>query len=240
MSLKCSVITIHPQLIESIASFGTFKRARGLGLTEIQAVDLRDYAVDRHGSVDDRPYGGGEGMVLRPEPLAAAVKALRATDPQAKVIYLSPGGDYWHQRHAEVHLGEGLSLIFVCGRFAGVDQRFIDLYVDYQYSVGDMILAGGELPAMIMIESMIRLIPGALGHEESAVLESFSESFDYGLEHPLYTRPPVFENQEVPPVLMGGNHGEIAKWRRQSSQERTLKSYKDLSPSGRSRRFREP
>ncbi len=218
------VITIHPRLIENIATFGTFKRVETLGLAHVKPVDLRDFAVDKHGSIDDRPYGGGEGMVLRPEPLAAAVSGIRSHDPSAKVVYLSPGGQHWTQRHSEAHQSREDSLIFVCGRFAGVDQRFIDHYVDYEYSVGDVILAGGELPAMLMIESMIRLIPGALGHEESAALESFSASFDYGLEHPLYTRPPVFESAPVPAVLMNGHHGEIAAWRREASQERTKRA----------------
>lgn len=223
------VVSVHPQLIRNVCSFGTLKRVEHLGLAQIHAVDLRDFAVDHHGSVDARPYGGGDGMVLRPEPLAHAVAAIRQEAPHAKIILLSPGGIHWNQQHCEHHYHTGHDFIFICGRFAGVDQRFIDLYVDFEYSIGDVILAGGELPALVMIESMIRLLPGALGHEESAALESFSPAFDYGLEHPLYTRPPVFKGLEVPSVLRSGHHGEISQWKRAAAQERTLERRSKLA-----------
>ena len=221
MTRRYYVVTVHPQMIQGACSYGTFKRAQNLGLVTIQGVDLRDFAVDRHGSVDARPYGGGEGMVLRPEPLAAAVAKIREESPKARVVLLTPAGQHWNQNHCETHHRRDDDLIFICGRFAGIDQRFIDLYVDEEYSIGDVIVAGGELPALIMIESLIRLLPGALGHEESALLESFSPAFDHGLEHPLYTRPPVFKGKEVPGVLLSGDHEKIAQWRQKTSRERT-------------------
>jgi tRNA (guanine37-N1)-methyltransferase len=218
------VVTVHPRLIEGVCQFGPLKRAQALGLAKVHPIDLRDFAVDRHGSVDARPYGGGDGMVLRPEPLADAVTMIRKEAPRAQVILLTPGGQQWTQIQCESHHQKDQDLIFICGRFAGVDQRFIDLYVDYEYSIGDVILAGGELPALVMIESLVRLLPGALGHEESALLESFSPAFEFGLEHPLYTRPQFFGGLEVPAVLLSGNHGDIDQWKRTASRERTVKS----------------
>ena len=194
-------------------------------MARVTPVALRDFAVDRHGSVDDHPYGGGDGMVLRPEPLAAALTSLPA---RPKVILTSPSGKTWTQRDAERYAAADEPLAFICGRFAGVDQRFIDRYVDAVYSCGDVVLTGGELPALMMIDSVFRLLPEVLGNPESAQKDSFADAFAGGLEHALYTRPPVFEGLAVPDVLMSGDHSAIGKWRAHDAINRTRKWRPDL------------
>ncbi len=218
-------LTVHPDFIGAYSGFGAFKAATVKGIAETKAVALRDFAVDRHGSVDDHPYGGGDGMVLRPEPLAEALKSLPV---KPRVILTSPVGRVWTQHDAEHHATDPQPLAFVCGRFAGVDQRFIDRYVDAEYSCGDVILTGGELPALMMVDSILRLIPGVLGNPESPRCDSFADSLDGGLEYALYTRPPIFEGEAVPPVLMSGDHSAIAKWRAEDAAKRTARLRPDL------------
>ena len=225
LMLSCYVLTVHPDFIRAYSSFGALRAAQMKGLAQVEQIGLRDYAVDRHGSIDDHPYGGGDGMVLRPEPLAAAINAL-PTRPT--VILTSPVGRLWTQKDALHFAASERPLAFVCGRFAGVDQRFIDTYVDAEYSCGDVVLTGGELPALMMIDSIIRLLPGVLGNPKSAIDDSFASGCGGALEHALYTRPPVFEGKTVPEVLLSGNHDAIASWRRRDALERTRQYRPDL------------
>lgn len=229
MTRRIHIVTVHPRLIEAYGPFGVFNAARSKGLAEVLPIDLRDHAVDKHGSVDDAPYGGGDGMVLRPEPLAAALAVATADGPKPTVILTSPGGKRWTHAEAERHARGTAPLVLVCGRFAGVDQRFIDAYVDEEYSVGDFVLAGGELPALMMVESILRFVPGVLGHQDSAALDSFGAALGGGLEHPLYTRPLEFEGARVPDVLLSGDHAKIAAWRRAAAEARTRAQRPDLA-----------
>lgn len=221
------VLTIHPKIVDAYAQFGVLRAAKDKGLAEVRGIDLRDYAVDKHGSVDDSPYGGGDGMVMRPEPLANALDALGA--PKPLVILTSPAGKPWTHAEAARLAALDRPLAFVCGRFAGVDQRFVDLYVDEEYSVGDVVLAGGELPALMMIDSLLRLVPGTLGHADSATNDSFAAGCGGGLEHPLYTRPAEFRGVKVPDVLLSGDHAKIAAWRAKEAERRTRARRPDLS-----------
>lgn len=220
-----SLITVHPRLVEAYSAFGVLRAALEKNLARVAAIDLRNFAVDRHGSVDAPPYGGGDGMVLRPEPLADAVQSLSI---RPKVLLTSPSGKRWTQREAERWVTDLAPLAIVCGRFAGVDQRFIDAYVDEEYSAGDFVLAGGELPALMMVESMLRLLPGVLGNDKSAQLDSFSPAFAGGLEHPLYTRPEEFQGKSVPEVLLSGDHARIEAWRQREREARTRRLRPDL------------
>lgn len=224
-----SLITIHPDFIEAYRRFGVLRAADERGVACVHALNLRDYAVDRHASVDDRPYGGGDGMVLRPEPLAAAIQAATAFSPiKPRVLLTSPQGKRWSQKAAAQFAGSEQPLVIICGRFGGVDQRLIDRYVDDEWSMGDFVLAGGELPALAMIESILRLLPGVLGDQESAANDSFSEAFAGGLEHPLYTRPAVWEGVSVPDVLLSGDHRRIEAWKREQADLMTRCKRPDL------------
>lgn len=222
-------ISIHPKFIKAYTEFGTFKAAQDKGLARIHTINLRDYAVDEHGSVDSRPYGGGDGMVLRPEPLAHAVQAI-ADKPY--VILPSPRGKTWKQSEAQRLLEIDRPIVFICARFGGVDERFISHYVDEEISMGDFILSGGELAALSIVDSVLRFLPGVLGHGESAQIDSFSEKLSGQLEHPLYTKPPVFEEEAVPSVLVSGNHQAIEEWRKQASESLTEKYRPDLINRG--------
>ncbi|SMF34122.1 tRNA (guanosine(37)-N1)-methyltransferase TrmD [Pseudobacteriovorax antillogorgiicola] len=225
---RFSFITIHPQFIESYLSFGVFKSAQDRGLVSVDIINLRDFAVDRHGSVDDRAYGGGDGMIMRPEPLAQAVNHIRT--PQSFVIFPSPHGQSWsHQNASQLTSSQDKQhLIFICGRFGGIDQRFIDRYVDLQVSMGDFVVSGGELPSLLMSDSILRLVPGVLGNQDSSELDSFSPGLSGLLEHPQYTRPLVFEGCEVPAVLRSGNHKAIEQWKHQQSKAVTEQYRPDL------------
>lgn len=226
---RYTLITVHPDFVHAYRRFGVLRAAEEKGLARVEALHLRDYAVDRHGSVDDHPYGGGDGMVLRPEPLAAAVAAARGDDGEAPLVWLtSPQGKRWTQRDAERHAALERPVLIVCGRFGGVDQRFVDRLVDEEWSLGDYVLAGGELPGLAMVESMLRLVPGVLGDRESAEKDSFGASFGGGLEHPLYTRPPVWEGMGVPEVLMSGDHKKIEAWKREQALVVTRRKRPDL------------
>lgn len=189
-------------------------KAQKDGIVELSTVDLRQYGIGPRKQVDDTPYGGGDGMLLKPEPLFAAVEAAKANDPDAKVVLMTARGQRWKQSLAQQWASNNESYIFICGRYEGYDERIVSL-VDYQVSVGDYVLTGGELPAMTVIDSVVRLIPGVLGGETSAEIESFSDGET--LEFPQYTKPAEFRGMKVPDVLLSGNHGEIAKWRADKS-----------------------
>lgn len=185
---------------------------------ELSTIDLRDFGLGPRRQVDDTPYGGGDGMLLKPEPLFAAVEHAKAIDPTAKVLLMTPRGERWRQSIAQGYADADCGYIFICGRYEGYDERIVSL-VDNSLSVGDYVLTGGELPAMTIIDSIVRLIPGVLGGESSALIESFSD--DETLEYPQYTRPEEFKGMKVPDVLLSGHHAEIAKWRAAQSQKKT-------------------
>jgi tRNA (guanine37-N1)-methyltransferase len=199
-------------------------KAQGLGLAQINIINLRDFGLGTRHTVDDTPYGGGDGMVLKPEPMVAAIEAAKAANPGARVIALTPSGHSYNQAMAaELALLPGL--ILLAGHYEGFDERILS-YVDDQVSIGDYVLTGGELPAMVILDSVVRLIPGVLGGESSAADESFSEP-DL-LEYPHYTRPQEFRGEAVPEVLQNGHHAEIAKWRRSQAHAKTEKFRPDL------------
>ena len=220
-----SIVTIFPALIESCLQDGIVARARNQGKIEIEVVNLRDFTHDRHRTTDDRPFGGGEGMVMTPEPLSQAVKdSAREQAQNKRVILLSPQGRRFDQATA-VELGREQQLILVCGRYEGVDERFRRKYVDDELSVGDFVLSGGELPALMVVDAVTRLLPGVLGCSDSAANDTFSRSL---LKHPQYTRPRVFEDLEVPEVLFSGDHSRIEKFRFVESVKRTMERRPDL------------
>lgn len=185
-------------------------------IVKLSTIDLREYGLGVRRTVDDTPYGGGDGMLLRPEPLFAAVRAAKVNDPSARVLLMTPRGSRWKQALAQEYSETENGYIFICGRYEGYDERILTL-VDQEVSVGDYVLTGGELPAMTIIDSIVRLIPGVLGGETSAAIESFSDGET--LEFPQYTKPAEFEGMKVPDVLLSGHHGEIAKWRAEQSKK---------------------
>ena len=218
-----SILTIFPEIFDSFVAHGIIRRAVEAGIISVSPMDIRDFADGKHRITDDRPYGGGAGMVMKPEPLHRAIAEARKQNPAGKTILLSPQGRPFKQSVAsEFSMLDGL--IFICGRYEGVDER-IYKYIDEEISIGDYVLTGGEPAAMIIIDAVTRLLPGALGAEESAENDSFSEHL---LEHAHYTRPPVFEEEAVPDILLSGNHGAIADWRLESSLVRTLLKRPDL------------
>lgn len=224
---RFSFITIHPQFIDAYLKFGVFRAAERQGLG-FSSVNLRSFAVDKHGSIDDAPFGGGDGMVLRVEPLAAAVRSL----PQpAKVIVTSPSGRPWTQADAERYAKAPEDLIFIAGRFAGIDQRFLETFVDDDISLGDFVVSGGELPSLLLADSILRLIPGVLGNAQSPEEDSFGPGLAGMLEYPLYTRPLEFEGKPVPEVLLSGDHKAIAKWRQSEALKKTERLRPDLLAS---------
>ena len=222
--MNISVITLFPEMVKGVVSEGVVGRAEKRGLMQLECVNPRDFAVDVHRTVDDRPYGGGPGMVMRVDCLVKAIRQQRQKFDDAKVIYLSPQGKTMTQKMLEQLVSQP-SLVLVCGRYEGIDERVIELEVDEEWSIGDYVLSGGELAAMVVIDGVTRLLPDVLGHKESAVEDSFSEGV---LDHPHYTRPEEFEGLEVPDVLLSGDHQRIKKWRRQQSLGRTNLRRKDL------------
>jgi tRNA (guanine37-N1)-methyltransferase len=219
-----TVLTIFPEMFDALWNHGIIRRAIEHKKIFASAVNTRDYALDRHQVTDDRPYGGGSGMVMKPEPLAAAIRDASKTLSGAKTVLLTPQGRVFNQKMAR-ELAASDGLILVCGRYEGVDERICHDLIDYEISIGDYVLTGGELAAMIVIDAVTRLIPGALGGEGAAEKDSFSDGL---LEHAHYTRPGSFEGQEVPEVLLSGHHQEIEKWRLESSMMRTLLKRPDL------------
>ena len=222
--MQFTVLTIFPDMFESFWGHGIIRRAIDQKNIFGSTVNIRDYAEDRHHVTDDRPYGGGNGMVMKPEPLAGAIRAASRTSPSAKTVLLTPQGKVFDQDTA-CKLATYESLTLVCGRYEGVDERICDDLIDIELSIGDYILTGGELAAMIVIEAVTRLIPGVLGGEDSAAKDSFSDGL---LEHAHYTRPQCFEGREIPQVLRSGHHQEIENWRLESSLMRTFVKRADL------------
>lgn len=213
---KIQVITLFPEMFEGVLNNSMMWKAQNKAIVSFELINLRDFGIGPRRQVDDTPYGGGDGMLLKPEPLFAAVEKARAVDPEAKVVIMTPRGQRWKQSLAREWADDGRGLIFICGRYEGYDERILAL-VDEQVSVGDYVLTGGELPAMTIIDSVVRLIPGVLGGEKSAEIESFSDGET--LEFPQYTRPEEFRGMKVPEVLLSGNHAVIEAWRQQQSKK---------------------
>lgn len=212
--IKIQVVTLFPEMFEGVLNSSMMWKAQDKKAVEFRLINLRDFGLGQRKRVDDTPYGGGDGMLLMAEPLFAAIADGKKYDPSAQVILMTPRGQRWAQATAQQWASSNNGYIFVCGRYEGYDERILAL-VDEQVSVGDYILTGGELPAMTVIDSIVRLIPGVLGGENSTTIESFSDGET--LEFPQYTRPEVFNGLEVPKVLLNGNHAEIAKWRKEHS-----------------------
>jgi tRNA (guanine37-N1)-methyltransferase len=228
--LRVDIISIFPDYFREAFDYGIIRRARAAQLVEIKAHDLRSWTSDRHKIVDDRPFGGGDGMVLKPEPIFAAVESIAGARRREdvgrgkRVVLLSPQGKQFTQSLAS-EFAQCEQLVLICGRYEGVDERVADVLVTDEVSIGDYVLSGGEPAALVVIDAVIRLIPGALGSETSATTESFSDGL---LDYPHYTRPPEFENMKVPEVLLTGHHAEIAKWRRDAAEEKTKRNRPDL------------
>ena len=217
--MKIGLITLFPEMFDALLEYGISSRAVKNGLLEVKCFNPRAYAVDYHNTVDDRPYGGGPGMVLMAEPLRKSIKEARNwIGAKTKVIYLSPQGQVLTQKGVQLLSSES-SLIFISGRYEGVDERVIDLEVDEEWSIGDYVLSGGELPTMVVMDTIIRQLPGALGDQLSAKQDSFSEGL---LDYPHYTRPETYEGLKVPDILLSGNHENIRQWRLKESLKRTL------------------
>lgn len=213
---KFQVITLFPDMFTGIFGNSMMWKAQKDGIVELSTVDLREFGLGPRRQVDDTPYGGGDGMLLMIEPLWNAVMKAKENDPTAKVLIMTPRGQRWKQQLAQEYSEKEHGYIFICGRYEGYDERIMEL-VDAEVSVGDYVLTGGELPAMTIIDSIVRLIPGVLGGAESAAIESFSDGET--LEFPQYTRPEVWDGRSVPSVLLSGNHAEIAKWRAANSKK---------------------
>jgi tRNA (guanine37-N1)-methyltransferase len=209
--MKIQIITLFPEMFEGVLNSSMLWKAQEKELVEYGLVNLRDFGLGPRKQVDDTPYGGGDGMLLKPEPLFAAVEYAKKSDPEAQVIIMTPRGDLFTQEMAREFAATESGLIIICGRYEGYDER-ITTIVDRQISVGEYVLTGGELPAMIMADAVTRLIPGVLGGETSAQNESFSE--EGVVEHPQYTRPEEFRGLKVPDVLLSGHHAEIERWRK--------------------------
>ena len=224
--MKFVFVTLFPEQIEAAAGHSMLKRAMDTGILQMECVNPRDFSMDRHHSVDDAPFGGGVGMVLKPEPVVEAIKVARAKAPGAPVIAMSPGGCTFKQSLAEEWAKNEKSLIFVCGHYEGFDERIYH-WVDIKISIGDFVLTGGELPALIIMDAVSRFVPGVLGKLASAEEDSFSSGL---LEYPQYTRPVVFEGMEVPEVLRNGNHKLIARWRRKQALRATYLLRPELLP----------
>lgn len=217
--IKFTIITLFREAIEPYLKTSMMWKATEKGLAEFNFVDLREFGLGPHKSVDDTPYGGGDGMLLRCEPVFEAIESVKAKDPMAKMILPTPVGKIWDQKMARemvenMTFNDTVHYIILCPHYEGYDERILSI-VDYKISLGKYVLTGGELPALIIIDSVVRLIPGVLGGEKSAEIESFSEGNN--LEYPQYTRPEDFRGMKVPEILLSGNHGEIAKWRKDHS-----------------------
>ena len=215
---KFQVITLFPEMFAGVFGSSMMWKAQKDGIVSLETVDLRQFGLGPRKQVDDTPYGGGDGMLLMIEPLWRAVKFAKSQDPEARVVLMSPRGRRWRQATAQAAADDGRGVIFICGRYEGVDERILEL-VDEQWSLGDFVLTGGELAAMTMVDSIVRLLPGVLGGETSAEVESFSDGKT--LEYPQYTRPEEFQGLRVPDVLLSGHHGKIAEWRAKQSAELT-------------------
>ena len=234
--MRFDVVTIFPEMFSALTQWGVTGRACEQGLANVKLWNPRDYCSDPRKTVDDRAYGGGPGMVMMAKPLEDTVSAVKASHQaenisSGQICLLAPQGETFSQKIATDILNCG-NLTFICGRYEAIDQRFIDRNVNLQLSIGDFVLSGGEIPAMAMMDAVIRLIPGVLGDAESAVQDSFINGL---LDYPHYTRPEIYENLSVPDVLLGGHHAKIADWRRQQSLELTLRQRPDLIESARAK-----
>jgi tRNA (guanine37-N1)-methyltransferase len=225
--MKFHILTLFPEMFSGVLSASIIGRAMENGILDVQLHNIRDYTVDRHRTVDDAPYGGGAGMVMKVEPLIAALEAVRKLAPAARLLLTSPRGVTFNQQMS-ADLAACEDVIIVCGRYEGIDERVVELSGAEELSLGDFILTGGELAAMVVVDAVGRLLPGVLGSDESAAADSFSDGL---LEYPQYTRPPEFRGLKVPEVLLSGNHREIAMWRREQSLLRTRRSRPDLLAS---------
>ncbi|MBQ8919542.1 MAG: tRNA (guanosine(37)-N1)-methyltransferase TrmD [Acidaminococcaceae bacterium] len=225
--MKFIFVTLFPEQIKAAADHSILRRGVEAGAIQIECINPRDFSLDRHHSVDDAPFGGGVGMVLKPEPMVEAIRAARAKAPGAPVIAMSPGGTTFKQALAETWAREETGLIFVCGHYEGFDERIYH-WVDMKISIGDFVLTGGELPALMIMDAVSRFVPGVLGKLASAEEDSFSSGL---LEYPQYTRPVVFEGMEVPEVLRNGNHQMIARWRRKQALKATYLLRPDMLPA---------
>lgn len=219
--IKFTVITLFPEAVEPYLQASMMWKAAEKGLAEFEMVNLREFGLGPHKSVDDTPYGGGDGMLLRCEPVFEAIESVKSRDPEAKVILPTPVGEVWNQERARAFAetansaeDKSVHYIILCPHYEGYDERILSI-IDYKISLGKFVLTGGELPALVIIDSVVRLIPGVLGGEKSAEIESFSDGDN--LEYPQYTKPYDYRGMTVPDVLLSGNHGEIAKWRAEHS-----------------------
>ncbi len=222
--MRIDIISAVPQLLEGPLNYSIVGKAREEGLVDIYIHDLRDYSTDNHNKVDDYPYGGGAGMVLTPQPIFSCIEELQDQREYDEVILTTPSGTPFEQKKANA-LSVKKNLIFLCGHYKGVDQRVRDTLITKEYSIGDFVLSGGELPAMAMVDSIVRLLPGALGDSESALTDSFQNDL---LEGAVYTRPAVFKGMEVPEVLRSGDHQKVKEWRLKQSLKRTQEVRPDL------------
>ena len=225
--MKINIITLFPEVFNPILNTSILKRAQKKGKVSFKLINLRDFGEGKHKVVDDRPYGGGAGMVLKPDILAKALTQIIKISRSKKndvTLLMSASGKPYKQSRAK-QLSKLDHIIIICGHYEGVDQRFIDKYVDEEISIGDYILTGGEIPAMAIVDSIVRLLPGVLEKPEATVNESFSDGL---LEYPQYTRPEIFEGKKIPKILLSGNHAEISKWHKQKSLEKTRKVRLDL------------
>ena len=214
--MKIQIITLFPDMFEGVINSSMLWKAQKQASVEFNVIDLRQFGLGRRQTVDDTPYGGGDGMLIRPEPLFAAVENAKKTDKDALIVLPTPRGEVYKQSHAKELAALGSGLIIICPRYEGYDERIVEL-VDRQFCIGNYVLTGGEIPAMVVLDSVVRLLPGVLGGENSAEIESFQDD-DKTIEFPQYTRPEDFRGLKVPSVLLNGNHKEIAKWREQNKQ----------------------
>jgi len=233
--MKIHVLTIFPEFFREVFDFGIIRRARLAEIVEINVHDIREFATDKHRMTDDRPFGGGDGMVFKAEPIFNAIESILGTTerenypPRTKVVLLTPQGRQLKQNVAKEFADEVENLVLICGRYEGVDERVNEALVTDEISIGDYVLSGGEPAAIVLTDAIVRLLPGALGSETSAENDSFSNGL---LDYPHYTRPADFRGMKVPEVLMNGNHAEIEKWRREKALEKTRKNRKDLLNEG--------
>jgi len=229
--MKIDVLTIFPEFFDAVFDFGIIRRARASGIVEINVHDIREYAVDKHKMVDDRPFGGGDGMVMKPEPIFAAIENLVGTTEREayptgmRIVLLTPQGRPFKQDLAQEFAGNGKHIVLICGRYEGIDERVNEVLVTDEISIGDYVLSGGEPAAIVIADSIVRLLPNALGSDTSAENDSFSQGM---LDCPHYTRPADFKGFSVPEVLLNGNHAEIKKWRYSKALEKTRLMRRDL------------
>ena len=227
--MRIDILTLFPAMFQGVLGESMLKIAQEKGILRVTVTNLRDFTSDRHKSVDDRPYGGGPGMVMKPDPVVAGVRSVRTQEPAdpGRLILMCPRGRKFDQETAR-KLTQETRLIFVAGHYEGYDERIVEILKPDLLSIGDYVLTGGELPALVVIDAVVRLLPGVLGDAESTVSESFAPENEGMLEYPQYTRPAVFEGLPVPDILVSGDHAKVAEWRRQQALERTKRERPDL------------